>query len=124
MDRLVGREPPFHHNVFVLTHHARPPLEMDGGTTFHFVTDGIDAARAAAFDAAGNKDVLIGGGASTIRQYWAAGLIDELQLTVVPVLLGRGERLFEGLDSIPERYECVEHVSSFAVTHFRLRRSH
>jgi dihydrofolate reductase len=118
-----GESPPFHHDVFVLTHHPRPSLAMEGGTTFHFVTDGIEAAREAAFDAAGERDVLIGGGASTIRQFWSAGHLDELQLTFVPVLLGRGEHLFEDLGTVAERYECVEHVSSFAVTHVRIARS-
>jgi len=118
-----GEDPPFHHPVFVLTHHPRPPLEMQGGTTFHFVANGIEAALDAALDAAGDSDVLIGGGAATIRQYLVAGLIDVLQLAIVPVLLGDGERLFENIGSSTEKYQCVEHVCYPAVTHVRLERS-
>jgi dihydrofolate reductase len=117
-----GENPPFHHAVFVLTHHPRPPLEMQGGTTFHFVDGGIHAALDAAFKAAGGSDVLVGGGAATIRQYLAAGLIDEMQLVIVPVLLGEGERLFEGLGQLPDEYLCVEHQCSPAVTHVRIQR--
>ena len=90
-----GDTPPYHCDVFVLTHHARAPLSMDGGTTFHFVTDGIEAALAKAKDAADGKDVRVGGGAATIRQYLRAGLVDEMHLAISPVLLGRGEHLFE-----------------------------
>lgn len=93
-----GPNPPYHTPTFVLTHHARPPLEMEGGTVFHFVTDGIHAALDRARAAAGSKDIRLLGGASTIRQYLAAGLVDELQLAVSPVLLGSGESLFAGLD--------------------------
>jgi dihydrofolate reductase len=118
-----GDDPPFHHHVFVLTHHPRPPLEMQGGTTFHFVDGGIDVALAAAREAAGDDDVLIGGGAATIRQFLAAGLIDEMLLEVVPILLGSGERLFENLGTSVGSYECVEHVCSPLVTHVRLVRS-
>lgn len=117
-----GEEPPFHHPVFVLTHHDRPPLEMAGGTTFHFVTEGPEVALARAVEAAGGDDVRIGGGAATVRQYLRAGVIDELHLAVVPVLLGSGEHLFEygaGAGS----YECAELVSSSGVTHVRLARS-
>jgi dihydrofolate reductase len=117
-----GDDPPFHHPVFVLTHHPRPPLEMQGGTTFHFVDGGIEVALDAARAAAGDGDVLVGGGASTIRQYLAAGLIDDLHLAMVPVLLGDGERLFENLDVRAAQYECVEQVCSSAVTHIRLTR--
>lgn len=93
-----GDNPPYHVPVFVLTHHARPPLEMAGGTTFHFVTDGIEAALQRARAAAGGRDVRIGGGVSTIRQYLQAGLIDEMHLAVSPVLLGSGESLLAGID--------------------------
>ncbi|MEU6038985.1 dihydrofolate reductase family protein [Actinomadura sp. NPDC047616] len=92
-----GEEPPYHAPVFVLTHHPREPLTMKGGTTFIFVTDGIEAALAAAREAAGDRDVAIAGGAQTVNQYLAAGLIDELRLHVAPVILGRGERLFDGV---------------------------
>jgi dihydrofolate reductase len=118
-----GENPPFHHPVFVLTHHPRPPIELEGGTTFHFVDGGIDAALDAAFEAADDRDVLVGGGAATVRQYLGANLIHELHLAIVPVLLGGGERLFG--DSIPsaQNYRCVEHVCSPAVTHVRLVRN-
>jgi dihydrofolate reductase len=118
-----GENPPFHHSVFVLTHHPRPPLEMQGGTTFHFVDGGIHAALDAAFKAAGDRDVLVGGGAATIRQYLGAALIDEMHLAIVPVLLGMGERLFEGLGHRADDYRCIEHVCSPAVTHVRILRT-
>jgi dihydrofolate reductase len=118
-----GDDPPFHHPVFVLTHHPRPPVEMEGGTTFHFVDDGIEAALDRAFEAAGGKDVRLGGGAATIQQYLRAGLIDELHLAIVPILLRDGERFFDRLDGGPEGYECVELVSSPAVAHVRLVRT-
>ena len=118
-----GDDPPFHHPVFVLTHHPRPPLEMNGGTTFHFITNGIESAREAALHAAGELDVLIGGGAATIRQYLATGVIDEMQLAIVPVLLGQGERLFDNVGSVSANYKCVEHLCSPAVTHVRVVRS-
>jgi dihydrofolate reductase len=118
-----GDEPPYHHPVFVLTHHARAPIPMKGGTTFHFVDGGIESALAQALDAADGADVRIGGGAATIQQYLRAGLIDELHLAIAPVLLGRGERLFDRLDGGPEGYECVEMVSSPAVAHVRLART-
>jgi dihydrofolate reductase len=117
-----GDDPPFHHPVFVLTHHGRPSIPMEGGTTFHFVTDGIEAALERAMDAAGGKDVTIGGGASTIQQYLRAGLIDEMHFAIVPVLLGGGERLFDDLGDAVSRYTSVEHVGSPAVTHVRLAR--
>lgn len=118
-----GENPPFHHPVFVLTHHPRPSIEMQGGTTFHFVDGGIEPALDAALEAAGDRDVLVGGGASTIRQYLGAALIDEMHLAIVPVLLGGGERLFEDLGSSTDDYKCVEHVCSPAVTHVRILRS-
>jgi dihydrofolate reductase len=114
-----GANPPFHHPVFVLTHHLRPSLTMEGGTTFHFVDDGIGATLERALDAAEGKDVRIGGGPATIQQFLRAGLIDELHLAIVPVLLGGGERLFDHLDGITG-YECVELVSSPSVAHVRL----
>ena len=118
-----GEDPPYHHQVFVLTHLAQPSIAMQGGTTFHFVDDGIESALARAFDAAEGNDVRIGGGAATIQQYFRAGLIDELHVVIVPVLLGRGERLFDHLDGALDRYECVEFVSSPAATHVRLSRT-
>jgi dihydrofolate reductase len=118
-----GDTPPYHHPVFVLTHHPRAPIEMRGGTTFHFVTDGIEAALRRAFEAAGGADVRLGGGAATVRQYLRAGLVDELHLAIVPILLGRGERLFEDLGDAPEGYECVELASSPSVAHVRLART-
>jgi len=117
-----GEEPPYHVPVFVLTHYARPPLEMKGGTTFHFVTDGIRAALDRAREAAGDKDVRIGGGAETIRQYLETGLIDEMHLAIAPILLGRGEPLFAGLDLPALGYEVTEHVPSEAATHVVLTR--
>ncbi len=112
-----GNNPPFHAPVFVLTHHARPPLEMEGDTTFHFVTGGIHEALHQARQAADGMDVQIGGGSSTIQQYLRAGLIDELHVAVVPVLLGGGERLFEGVDLPALGYECVQFVGSEKATH-------
>jgi dihydrofolate reductase len=118
-----GDNPPYHHDVFVLTHQPRESISMDGGTTFHFVTNGIDAALEWARDAAGDRDVKIAGGASTIQQYLRAGLLDELHLVIAPVLLGRGERLFDNLGDGPVGYECVELVSSPAAVHARFARS-
>ena len=117
-----GDDPPYHVPVFILTHHARPPIEMEGGTTFHFVTGGIHAALDRARDAAAGKDVRIGGGANTIRQYLREGLIDELHIAIAPVLLGRGEPLFQGLDLRALDYECVRFVASDKATHVVLRR--
>lgn len=112
-----GEIPPYHVPVFVLTHHARAPITMAGGTTFHFVTDGIHAALARAQEAAGGRDIRLGGGAATIRQYLAAGLIDELHLAIAPVLLGRGEPLLAGLDTVALGYRCTEHAASEHATH-------
>jgi dihydrofolate reductase len=112
-----GENPPYHVPVFVLTHHARPSLKMEGGTTFHFVTDGIEAALARAQEAAGSKDVRVGGGASTIRQYLSARLIDEMHIAISPILLGGGEPLFAGMDLPALGYEVTEHVASEAATH-------
>jgi dihydrofolate reductase len=117
-----GEDPPFHHDVFVLTHHARPPLPMDGGTTFHFVTDGIEAALERATAAADGAHVRLGGGAATVQEYLRAGLVDELHVVVVPVLLGGGERLFDSLDGALEGWAAVEVAPSRSVTHVRLRR--
>jgi dihydrofolate reductase len=117
-----GDEPPFHVPVFVLTHHEREPLEMKGGTTFVFVTDGIESALEQAFDAAGGKDVSLGGGADVARQYLTAGLLDELQLNVVPVLLGAGTRLFdESTAAAGIEPEQVRVVEAPGVTHLRYR---
>jgi len=117
-----GDNPPYHHPVFVVTHHPRPSITMQGGTTFHFVADGIEAALEGAFNAADGDDVRVGGGAATIQQYLRAGLIDEMHLAIVPILLGSGERLFDHLDGGPEGYECVEFVGSPSVAHVRLSR--
>ena len=117
-----GDSPPYHVPVFVLTHHPREPVEMAGGTTFHFVTDGIHAALDRAREAAGDKDIRIGGGAATIREYLAAGLIDELHLVVAPVLLGGGEPLLAGIDMPALGYDVTEHVPMEAATHMVLTR--
>jgi dihydrofolate reductase len=112
-----GDEPPYHAPVFVLTHHEHDPIEMEGGTTFHFVTDGFDAAFAAASEAAGDDGVDIAGGASTVRQALAAGVVDELTLDIAPVLLGAGERLFDGVEGL--ELEPVEVLHSPEATHIR-----
>ncbi len=118
-----GDEPPYHVPVFVLTHHARAPITMKGGTVFHFVTDGIHSALEQARDAAGGRDVRLGGGVSTIRQYLRAGLIDELQLAIAPVLLGTGEHLLNGIDLRALGYECVDHAAGArAAAHMTLRK--
>jgi dihydrofolate reductase len=114
-----GEDPPFHVPVFVLTHHAREPLEMQGGTTFTFVTDGIESALEQARAAAGDQDVMIAGGASAIQQYLGAGLLDELYLHIAPILLGAGTRLLENVGD--PKLEPVEVVASPAVTHIRYR---
>ena len=117
-----GENPPYHTPVFVLTHHARPSITMDGGTTFHFVTDGIHDALRRATEAAGGKDVRLGGGVATIRQYLAAGLIDEMHLAIAPALLGAGEHLFAGLDVAKLGYACTEHAPSPGAMHVVLTR--
>ena len=117
-----GEEPPYHGPVFVLTHHAREPLTMKGGTTFNFVTDGIESALAQARAAAGDADVAIAGGAATVNQYLAAGLLDELRLHVAPVLLGAGERLFEGVGDVSLEPLQVRHTG--LVTHLSYRPVH
>jgi dihydrofolate reductase len=117
-----GDDPPYHVPTFVLTHHARDPVVMKGGTTFHFVTDGIENAFARAREAAQGKDVRLGGGPDTIRQFWRARLLDELHLVQMPVLLGRGESLFEGLDARALGYECTERVATPIATHIVLTR--
>ena len=114
-----GEDPPYHVPVFVLTHHEHEPLPMQGGTTFHFVTDGIDAALERAREAAGDRDVHVAGGASTVQQYLAAGRLDELLLHVAPIVLGAGERLLENVGD--PKLEPVEVVASPAVTHLRYR---
>jgi dihydrofolate reductase len=117
-----GDNPPFHTPVVVLTHHAREPLELEGGTTFIFVTEGIEVALEQAFVAAAGRDVSLGGGAATVQQYLAARLIDQLDIHVAPVFLGDGARLFEQLGGGPTGYECVGLASSPAVVHFTFAR--
>ncbi|HET7765286.1 MAG TPA: dihydrofolate reductase family protein [Burkholderiales bacterium] len=117
-----GEEPPYHVPVFVLTRHRRAPLRMAGGTEFRFVTEGIEAALAQAKEAAGVGDVRIGGGVATVRQYLQARLIDELHLAIRPVLMGAGERLWEGLDLASLGYECSEAVAGERAYHVFLRR--
>ena len=118
-----GDTPPYHTPVFVLTHHARAPLEMKGGTTFHFVTDGIDSALKKARDAAGGKDVRIGGGVATIRQYLVAGQIDEMHLAVSPVLLGEGENLFAGINLHQLGFTVTKTVAGENATHVLMKKS-
>ncbi|HLQ14133.1 MAG TPA: dihydrofolate reductase family protein [Steroidobacteraceae bacterium] len=118
-----GDNPPYHVPVFVLTHHPRASITMAGGTSFHFVTDGIHAALQRARAAAEGRDVRLGGGVATIQQYLCAGLIDEMHLAIAPVLLGAGERLFANLDALALGYRCVRHVAAPSVTHVILARS-
>jgi dihydrofolate reductase len=117
-----GDDPPYHTPVFVLTHHARPPLEMEGGTTFYFITTGIRDALARAKESAGGKDVRLGGGVSTIRQYLQERLVDELHIAITPALLGSGEHLMGGIDLPALGYACAEFVPSNNATHVVLRR--
>ena len=112
-----GKNPPYHCPVFVLTHHAHSPIQMEGGTVFHFVTGGPNEAFERATEAADGKDVQIGGGVATIRQYLQAGLIDELHVAIAPRLLGSGEHLLYGLDLLALGYECTTHVPTAAATH-------
>jgi dihydrofolate reductase len=116
-----GDQPPFHHDVFVITHHPREPLEMDGGTTFYFVTGGIEAALERAKESAGDRDVMLSGGAEVINRYLAAGLLDELDLHIAPVLLGGGARLFDGLAGTAIELEQVRAVEAPGVTHVKYR---
>jgi dihydrofolate reductase len=117
-----GDEPPYHVPVFVLTHHRRAPLQMSGGTEFRIVTEGMHAALAQAREAAGGRDVRLGGGVFTVRQYLRAALVDELHLAVRPVLLGSGEHLFGGLDLYKLGYECTESIAGERATHVFLRK--
>ena len=117
-----GRNPPYHAPTFVLTHYARDPIVMEGGTVFHFVTEGIEAALERAKAAAGGKNVKIGGGVSTVRQYLRAGLIDELHLAVAPVVLGRGEAMFADIDLPALGFKVAEHAATEHATHIVLRK--
>jgi len=117
-----GEEPPYHTPVFVLTHHPRPSLKMAGGTEFHFVTNGIHAALDLAKTAAGGRDVRLGGGVSTLREYLRAGLIDDLHIAVRPILLGSGENLWEGIDMNALGYECAKQVTGERAVHVFLRK--
>jgi dihydrofolate reductase len=117
-----GDNPPYHVPVFVLTHHPRASITMEGGTTFHFVTDGIEAALKRATEAAGGKDIRLGGGVATIREYLNAGLIDEMHLAISPVLLGAGEHLLGDIDLTKLGFECTEHVPTASATHVVLTR--
>jgi len=118
-----GDNPPYHTPVFVLTHHARQSIVMEGGTTFHFVTDGIHKALELAAEAAAGQDIRLGGGVATIRQYLRAGLVDEMHVAIAPVLLGTGENLFAGIDMTALGFRCVEHVATQHATHVVLRKS-
>ncbi|MCB0183784.1 MAG: dihydrofolate reductase family protein, partial [Caldilineaceae bacterium] len=114
-----GEEPPFHHPVFVLTQYAREPLVMAGGTTFYFVTDGLEAALTQARQAAGGKDITLGGGANVARQYLAAGLVDEMLIHLAPILLGDGERLFVGLGDNLHGLKLVQTLATPSVVHLK-----
>jgi dihydrofolate reductase len=116
-----GDDPPYHYPVFILTHHPRDPVEMEGGTTYHFVTDGIESALDQAREAAGGRDVMLWGGAQVAQQYLAAGLLDELELHVVPVVLGGGARLFDNLGDAEVQLEQVRAVEAPGVTHLKYR---
>lgn len=118
-----GKNPPYHVPVFVLTHHARDPIEMEGGTTFHFVTEGIESALEAAKKVANGKDIRIGGGASTIRQFLQAGYIDEMQLTFSPVFLGSGEHLFSGINLRALGFNNIQHIMGEKAMHVVLTKS-
>jgi dihydrofolate reductase len=114
-----GENPPYHHPVFVLTHHPREPLEMDGGTTFHFVSDGIESALSQAKEAAQGRDVWLAGGASTVNQYVAAGLVNEIDVSIAPLILGAGERLFEGVGAGTVTLEQTRVVDAPGVAHIK-----
>lgn len=116
-----GDDPPYHMPVFVLTHHERDPLEMEGGTTFTFVTEGIESALAQAREAAGQRDVAVAGGAKAAQQYMAAGLLDEMVISVVPTLLGGGERLLDGLGDPAPELEAISSIEAPGVTHLKYR---
>jgi dihydrofolate reductase len=116
---LVGDDPPYHTPVYILTHHEREPIEKDGGTTFHFVTDGIESAHEQAHEAAGGKDIQIAGGASAVQQGLAAGLVDEITINVVPLLLGGGERLLDNLGDL--KLEQLRAVEAPGVAHLKYR---
>ena len=118
-----GDTPPYHVPVFILTHHPRPSITMKGGTVFHFVTGGIHEALTRATETANEKDIRLGGGVSTIRQYLTAGLIDELHLAISPVLLGSGENLFTGIDMAKLGYQCTEHIATANATHVVLTKT-
>jgi dihydrofolate reductase len=117
-----GDNPPYHHPVFVLTHHERPPLALEGGTTFHFVTQGPEAALDAARRAAGTQDVMVAGGAMAAQQYLAKGAVDEMDISLVPILLGAGERLFEGLGADLHGLKLVRTIAAPNVTHVKYAR--
>jgi dihydrofolate reductase len=123
MEGLVGEEPPYHVEAFVLTHHARESITMKGGTVFHFVTDGIHAAMERAKAAAGDRDIRIGGGVSTVRQYLRERLIDRLHLAVRPILMGEGEHLFRDLDLRALGYACTSSVPGERATHVTIERT-
>ena len=118
-----GENPPYHVPVFILTNHKRESIEMEGGTTFHFATDGIHSALEKAFDAASGKDVRLGGGVNTIRQYLKAQLVDELHLAISPVVLGSGENLFSNLDLISLGYKYVEHITTNNAMHMIIKKT-
>jgi dihydrofolate reductase len=118
-----GPNPPFHSPVFVLTHHTRPPIEMEGGTTFHFLDASPDKALETAREAADGKDVRIGGGATVVREFFAAGLIDHMHVVVVPILLGRGVRLWDGMEGLEEGYDVESTSSPSGVTHVTFTRA-
>lgn len=117
-----GDNPPYHVPVYVLTNHKRNSIEMDGGTTFHFITEGIEAALDRAFESAQGKDVRVGGGVSTIRQYLEARLIDEMHIAMSPVLLGSGENLFSGINLVSLGYKCTEQVPTDNATHLIIKK--
>lgn len=117
-----GSNPPYHTPVFVLTHHPRASIPMEGGTTFHFVTDGIQTALRRATEVAKDQDIQLMGGVSTIRQYLSAGLIDEMHFAIAPILLGSGEHLLAGIDTPKLGYRCIEHVTTAKATHVVLKK--